>query len=143
MSFLRYWSSGWWAEKLKPNAQAMAAHPRAEGLILLLELAGITLFPIPVALILVALVPAAPHKWLRFAISATGGSLLGSMVLYLIGKLFFQSIGGRLINFYGAQEQWLTITDQFDSHLGITFILLAGLTTGLLRVASLGAGFTG
>ncbi len=142
MSLLRYWNSRWWNERLKPNAQQIAAHPRAEGIILLLEFAGITLFPIPVALLLVAFVPAAPRKWLRFAISATGGSLLGSLVLYLIGSLFFQSIGERLINFYGAQDTWMSISDKFDSHLGITFILVAGLTTGLLRVASLGAGFT-
>jgi membrane protein YqaA with SNARE-associated domain len=142
MSFMRYWSSHWWNEKLKPNAQRIAAHPRAEGIVFLLEFAGITIFPIPVALLLVALVPAAPRKWLRFALSATGGSLLGSFMLYLIGNLFFQSVGERLISFYGAQEAWMNITDKFDSHLGITFILLAGLTTGLMRIASLGAGFT-
>ena len=142
MSLLRYWNSRWWTEKLKPQCQRIAAHPRAEGIVFLLEFAGITLFPIPVALLLVALVPAAPRKWLRFALSATGGSLLGSLSLYLVGNLFFQSSGERLINFYGAQDKWLSIADKFDSHLGITFILLAGLTTGLLRVASLGAGFT-
>jgi membrane protein YqaA with SNARE-associated domain len=142
MSFLRYWNSGWWTEKLKPRSQQIAEHPRAEGIVFILEAAGITIFPIPVALLLVALVPAAPRKWLRFAVSATGGSLLGSLILYLIGNLFFQSIGERLIHFYGAQDKWLNITDKFDSHLGVTFILLAGMTTGLLRIASLGAGFT-
>ncbi len=142
MAIKRFWSSNWWTEKLKPNAERIAEHPRAEGFVFLLELAGITLFPIPVALMLVALVSAAPRKWLRFAISATLGSTIGSMILYIIGFAFFQSMGDRLISLYGAQENWSGLVEKFDSHLGIGFILLAGMTTGLLRVASLGAGLT-
>jgi membrane protein YqaA with SNARE-associated domain len=142
MGIRRLWSSNWWVEKVKPNAERIAEHPRAEGIIALLELASVTLFPIPVALTLVALVTAAPRKWLRFSISTTLGSTLGSAVLYVIGTAFFQTLGQRLINFYGAQESWNGIVDKFDSHLGIGFVLLAGLTTGLLRIACLGAGLT-
>jgi membrane protein YqaA with SNARE-associated domain len=142
MAIKRFWSSNWWTEKLKPNAERIAEHPRAEGIVCLLELAAITLFPIPVALMLVALVTAAPLKWLRFAISATLGSTIGSMVLYVIGFAFFQAIGERLISLYGAQESWSGLVEKFDSNFGIGFVLLAGLTTGLFRVASLGAGLS-
>lgn len=142
MAIRQFWSSKWWAEKLKPNAERIAEHPRAEGIVGLLELIGLALFPIPVALLLVALVTAAPRKWLRFAISATFGSTLGSAILYVIGMAFFQSIGERLIAFYGSQESWQGIVEKFDGHYGIGFILLAGLTTGLMRIASLGAGLT-
>lgn len=143
MAITRYWSSRWWTETLKPRAQQIAAHPRAEGFVFIFELAGITLFPIPVALILMALVTAAPRKWLRFALSASLGSILGSIILYLIGSLFFQSIGEKLIHLYGASERWMSLTDKFDGHFGITFILIAGMTTGLMRIACLAAGFTG
>jgi membrane protein YqaA with SNARE-associated domain len=142
MAIRRYWSSNWWAEKIKPNAERIAEHPRAEGIVGLLELTAVTLFPIPVALMLVALVTAAPRKWLRFAISATFGSTLGSAILYTIGMAFFQSLGAWLIDLYGAQESWNGIVEKFDSYFGIGFILLAGLTTGLLRIACLGAGLT-
>jgi membrane protein YqaA with SNARE-associated domain len=142
MAIKRFWSSNWWAEKIKPNAERIAEHPRAEGIVCLLELAAITVFPIPVALMLVALVGAAPPKWLRFAVSATLGSTIGSMVLYVVGFAFFQSIGERLISLYGAQESWSGLVEKFDSHFGIGFVLLAGLTTGLFRIASLGAGLS-
>jgi membrane protein YqaA with SNARE-associated domain len=142
MAIRRLWSSNWWAEKLKPNAERIAEHPRAEGIVGLLELTGLALFPIPVALLLVALVTAAPRKWLRFSISATLGSTLGSAVLYVIGMAFFQSLGERLIAFYGAQESWQGVVEKFDGHFGIGFVLLAGSTTGLLRIASIGAGLT-
>ena len=142
MAIKRFWSSNWWTEKLKPNAERIAEHPRAEGIVALLELAGLTLFPIPVSLMLVALITVAPRKWLRFAFSATIGSTIGSTILYVIGFAFFHSMGERLISIYGAQERWGGIVEKFDSHLGIGFILLAGMTTGLVRVASLGAGFS-
>ncbi|MEW6128418.1 MAG: hypothetical protein AB1757_15370 [Acidobacteriota bacterium] len=143
MAITRYWRSRWWAETLKPKAQQIAAHPRAEGFVFFLELAGITLFPIPVALILVALVTAAPRKWFRFALSASVGSIIGSIILYLIGSLFFQSIGEKLIHLYGASEKWMSLTDKFDGHFGITFILVAGMTTGFMRIACIAAGFSG
>lgn len=143
MAITRFWSSNWWTEKLKPNAERIAEHPRAEAIVALLELASLTLFPIPVALMLVAFVTAKPNKWLRFAVSATIGSTIGSIVLYVIGFAFFHSIGERLISIYGAQERWNSIVENFDSHFGIGFILLAGVTTGLGRVAYLGAGFSG
>jgi membrane protein YqaA with SNARE-associated domain len=143
MAIKRYWSSKWWAETIKPNAQRIAGHPRAEGFVFLLEFAGLTIFPIPVALIMVALITAAPNKWLRFAISATIGSILGSIVLYVIGMAFFQSIGERLIDLYGAQERWSGITEKFEGQWGTGFVLFAGSTTGFVRLASLGAGFTG
>lgn len=142
MAIRRFWSTNWWVEKIKPNAERIAEHPRAEAIVTLLELAGLALFPIPVALMLVALVTAAPRKWLRFSLSATLGSALGATILYIIGMAFFQSLGERLIAIYGAQESWSGIVDKFDSFFGIGFVLLAGLTTGLLRIASLGAGLT-
>lgn len=143
MAIKRFWSSNWWTEKLKPNAERIAEHPRAEGIVFLLELTGLTLLPIPVALMLVALVTAAPRKWLRFAVSATLGSSIGAMILYVIGFAFFHSLGERLISLYGAQESWSGLVERFDSHFGIGFVLLAGMTTGLLRIASVGAGLTG
>lgn len=142
MAIKRFWSSNWWTEKIKPNAERLAEHPRAEGIVALLEFAGLTLLPIPVALLLVALVTAAPRKWFRFAVSATLGSISGSMILYVIGYAFFHSIGEPLISLYGAQESWSGMVERFDSYFGIGFILLAAMTTPLLRIASVGAGLT-
>jgi membrane protein YqaA with SNARE-associated domain len=128
MAITRFWSSNWWTEKIQPNAERIAEHPRAEGIVFLLELTGLTLFPIPVALMLVALVTAAQRKWLRFALSATLGSTIGATILYVIGYAFFQSMGERLLSLYGAQENWSGIVERFDGNFGIGFILGAGLT---------------
>jgi membrane protein YqaA with SNARE-associated domain len=124
------------------NAVRVAEHRWVMGIVFLLEMFGCTIVPIPNALIMVGLVTAAPRKWLKFALSATFGSMAGGFALYLIGRLFFQSVGQPLIAYYGADAHWATIGEWFNSGWGIGFVMFASITTGLFRIASLGAGFT-
>jgi len=112
------------------------------GFVFVLELFGSTVVPLPNALVMVALVTAAPRKWKRFATSATLGSVAGGIALYVIGRLFFQSFGESLITSYGATEGWNGVVEWFSSGWGISFVIFASISTGLFRVASIGAGFT-
>ena len=131
-----------WADKLCQRAQLVADHRSAMGFVFLLELVGTTVIPLPNALVMVALVTAAPRKWIRFATSATFGSVAGGIALYIIGRLFFQSYGESLITSYGATESWNGVIEWFNSGWGISFVIFACISTGLFRVASIGAGFT-
>ncbi|HET9533712.1 MAG TPA: hypothetical protein VFQ92_25400 [Blastocatellia bacterium] len=143
MTIARFWKTKELTQKLRNNASAMAEHRWASGIVFLLELGGCTVLPIPVALILMGLVFAAPRKWLRFGLGATAGSMAGALVLYIIGRGFFYSFGKQLISFYGSEAGWAGVVEWFQSEWGLAFIALAGLTTGLFRVACIGAGFTG
>ena len=143
MEFRKYWNSRWWDERIKPTAQRIANQPRAEVLLFLIELVALLLLPIPVVLILVALVTAAPQKWWRFALSASAGSTLASLFLFLIGRAFFASFGERLLSLYSLQSGWTQVLSQFDGTAGVSIVLFAGLTSGLTRVVCLAAGFTG
>jgi membrane protein YqaA with SNARE-associated domain len=131
-----------WTDKIFRNTERIAEHRWAEGIVLLMELIGCTIFPLPNALIMVALVTAAPRKWLRFALGATAGDLIGGAVLYAASRLFFQSYGMQLISFYQLTEKWASVVEWFQTGWGIAFIFLACITTGLFRVAGLAAGFT-
>lgn len=142
MSFVERIGPRRWADRFISNTVMIAEHRFALGMVFLLELAGCTIAPIPNALIMVGLVTAAPRKWLRFALAATVGSIVGGVGLYLIGRLFFQSLGQPLISFYGADTQWASIAEWFNSGWGIFFVMFASVTTGLFRIASIGAGFT-
>ena len=136
------WSPRWWAEKIRSNAVLIAQHRWAVAFVFLLELAGCTILPIPIALIMVALITATPQKWLKFALSATLGSTTGGLLLYAIGRLFFSSVGERLVLYYDGGQRWAEVVGWFNSEWGLIFIILAGVTTGLFRFACLGAGFT-
>lgn len=129
-------------QRILQNAERIAHHKYALGAVFLLELAGSTIIPLPMALIMVALVSAAPKKWARFAAGATLGSVAGGLVLYVIGRAFFSTAGQSLINYYGSEEGWTRVVGWFHSEWGLALVVLAGVTTGLFRVASLAAGFT-
>jgi membrane protein YqaA with SNARE-associated domain len=131
-----------WAAILCRKAERMANHRSAMGFVFLLELVGSTIIPLPNALVMVALVTSAPRKWVRFGLSATFGSIAGGIALYIIGRLFFQSYGESLVAYYGATEGWAGAVEWFNSGWGISFVIFACLSTGLFRVASIGAGFT-
>jgi membrane protein YqaA with SNARE-associated domain len=129
--------------KILGNAERFANHRYATQIIFLLEFAGCTVIPLPVTLIVLALVTSAPARWLRFAIGAALGSTAGATLLYAIGLACFGSVGEWLIGFYGAEARWENIMGWFHGGWGVAFMFVAGVTTGFFRFASRGAGFTG
>lgn len=143
MAIGQFWNRKQLTEKLRHNAGAIAEHKWSTLIVILLELAGCTILPLPVALVLMGLVLAAPRKWAGFALGATAGSIAGAFALYIIGRGFFYSFGHRLISFYGSEARWAGVVEWYQGEWGFAFIALAGVTTGLFRIASLGAGFTG
>jgi len=142
MRFIRKINPKRWAEYTRRNARRLAEHGSASSCIFLLELIGCTVVPLPNSLILVAMVTAAPRKWLSFAISATAGSATGGILLYLVSRLLFESWGQGLIAFYGATDRWNEVVLWVQSGWGIGIIFIAAMTTGFFRLASLAAGFT-
>lgn len=140
--FIRKLNPKPWAEYTRRNATRLAEHRLASSYVFLLELICCTVVPLPNSLILVAMVTAAPRKWLRFAMSATAGSLTGGLLLYGVSRLLFESWGERLIAFYGATERWNEVILWVQSGWGIGMVSVAAMTTGFFRLASLAAGFT-
>ncbi|HJQ26308.1 MAG TPA: hypothetical protein VKA60_20510 [Blastocatellia bacterium] len=131
-----------WAEKIRRHAERVAEHRSASSVVFLVELIACTVVPLPNALILVAMVTAAPRKWLRFALNATAGSLVGGLLLYAVSRLLFESLGQRLIAFYGVTERWQEAVAWVQGGWGLAIIFVAAMTTGFFRLTSLAAGFT-
>jgi membrane protein YqaA with SNARE-associated domain len=142
MRFIRRINPRRWAERIRRHAVRVAEHRSATSCVFLLEVICCTVVPLPNALILVAMVTAAPRKWLRFAMSATAGSLTGGLLLYAVSRLLFESWGERLIAYYGATGRWNDFIVWFQSGWGLGIIFIAAMTTGFFRLASLAAGFT-
>ena len=114
------------------NAERVARHRWAVAIIFVLELAGCTVFPLPVALMLVAFVTAAPQKWAKFALGATAGSLVGGIALYIAGLAFFSSIGEPLIAYYGSEARWAGVVNWFNGDWG-SVRMLAGVRRAFPR----------
>jgi membrane protein YqaA with SNARE-associated domain len=132
-----------WAEKALANAERMAHLRSALVTVAGLELIACLLVPLPIALLIMALVTAAPRRWLRFAMSALVGSLTGGVALYIIGAAFWSAAGDRLIRYYRAETMWSSVSDWMTSPGGSALLALACVSTGLLRIACLAAGLAG
>ncbi|MFL6274927.1 MAG: YqaA family protein [Blastocatellia bacterium] len=142
MQFIHRVNPKRWAEQIRRNARRVAEHRSAPAVVFLLELIACAFVPLPNALIMVAMVTAAPRKWLRFAASAAAGSLVAGLLLYVVSRLLFESWGQRLLAFYGATERWHEVVAWVQSGWGLGIVFVAAMTTGFFRLTSLAAGFT-
>jgi len=84
-------------------------------------------FPIPPDILLIPLCLSKPRRAFWYAGLCTVASVLGGMLGYLIGRVFFESIGGPIVDFYG-------LTEGFD-RVGALYAAWAALAVA-------GAGFT-
>lgn len=99
------------------------------------------IFPIPPDILLVPMVLALPHKAFRIALVTTVASLIGGVIGYYIGSVFFNLIGERLLEFYGFQGAFLKIQADIQKW-GFWIISLKGLMPIPFKVVSLCAGMT-
>lgn len=129
-----------WAEKALKTTQSVANTPTALCIVFLTELTGCTLIPMPIELVLAALVTTVPKRWTKFAVSAALGSTVGGIVLYLVGRLLFESLGIHIVSMCGAGPQWDRVQSALNGGWGVPFLFVAYSTSGLFRIASIGAG---
>ncbi len=89
--------------------------------------------------LLALMASAVPNKWLRATLIATLAATLGAITGYLVGALMFDSIGERLIEWYGLQSEaayasellgrsvfWVTLIVAFTPFPDKVFVILAG-----------------
>ena len=81
-----------------------AAHPHAQWWLALFASVESSFFPIPPHPLLGLMCLAEPKKAIRFALIATGASVLGGMLGYAIGALLYDSIGLWLITKLGYAD---------------------------------------
>ena len=125
---LYHWTLGW------------ASHPYALYALFILALLESSVFPIPPDILLIAMTVANPFHWLRFAFLATTASVLGGVLGYGIGFLFYEVIGRAVIEFYHASELVDAIGIRYSAYAFIT-IFTAAFTPIPYKVITISAGF--
>jgi membrane protein YqaA with SNARE-associated domain len=98
-TFARFWR--WFEER--------SHSPYAAWWLGALAFAESSFFPIPPDILLVAMLSGKATRWVRLALITTAGSLLGALVGYGIGLLFFDTLGAPLVSFYGLTEQFARV----------------------------------
>lgn len=111
------------------------------GLVALFVIAFVesSFFPIPPDVFLIALCIAASRKWFKYAAICAVGSVLGGAFGYGLGLWFMDSVGLRIMEFYGFQEKYQIIQNLYQKY-DVWAVGAAGFTPLPYKVFTLTAG---
>ena len=82
----------------------LAGHKRSKSILGFISFIESFIFPIPPDVLIIPMTIARKHEWIRIALIATIGSVLGACLGYLIGYVFFNEIGLKIFEIYGREN---------------------------------------
>ena len=101
------------------------------------------IFPIPPDILIIPMTIAKRHEWIKIALIATIGSVLGACLGYFIGYVFYNDIGIKIFEFYGVDPYFWK--DKVSSDGGIiawiTLLAIAGFTPVPFKLLTITSGF--
>lgn len=126
--------------RLKAWVESFAQKPYAMAALFLIAFIESSFFPIPPDVLLIALGILRPRRALLYAAVCTGGSVVGALFGYYIGYALFESIGQRIVDFYGLHDKFDMVLQLYRENAWTT-IILAGFTPIPFKVFTIAAGF--
>ena len=121
----------------------LAGHKSSKYYLAIVSFVESSFFPIPPDVMVIPMVIAKKTDFKKIFLITTIFSVLGGMLGYVIGALFFE-FGSQIMNFYGYEDKLYKIkeslirTDSFYAWLGILF--LAGFTPLPYKVFTIASG---
>ena len=102
------------------------------------------IFPIPPDVLIIPMTIAKKQEWLKIALIATIGSVLGACLGYFIGYVFFNEIGIKIFELYGVDNTSF-LKDKVSSDGGViawmTLLAIAGFTPVPFKLLTITSGF--
>jgi len=90
--------------------------PAGIWVLFLIAFAESSFFPIPPDVFLIALCISLPTKSFRYAAICAVGSVLGGMLGYGLGFAFMDTVGVRILDWYGLQEKYLVVQGLYQKY---------------------------
>ena len=101
------------------------------------------IFPIPPDVIIIPMTIAKRKQWIKIALIATIGSVLGACLGYFIGYVFFNEIGIKIFEFYGVDPSfWKNkVSSEGGVFAWITLLAIAGFSPVPFKLLTISSGF--
>jgi len=116
-----------------------AESPYALLILALVAFAESSFFPIPQEALMIPMIVAAPHRAWLVAGVATIASLAGAMLGYMIGYLFYDTVGIQLLEFYGKADRYEEFHALYDTH-GSLAVAIGAITPFPFKVTTIISG---
>ena len=101
-------------------------------------------FPIPPDVLIIPMTIAKKKEWIKIALIATIGSVLGACLGYMIGYVFFNEIGIKIFELYGVDNTSF-LKDKMSSEGGtiawMTLLAIAGFSPVPFKLLTITSGF--
>ena len=122
----------------------LAGHKRSKSFLGFISFIESFIFPIPPDVLIIPMTIARKHEWIRIALIATIGSVLGACLGYFIGYVFFNEIGLKIFEIYGVDDTSF-LKDKVSSDGGviawITLLAIAGFSPVPFKLLTITSGF--
>ena len=101
------------------------------------------IFPIPPDVIIIPMTIAKRKQWIKIALIATIGSVLGACLGYFIGYVFFNEIGIKIFEFYGVDPSfWKNkVSSEGGVFAWIALLAIAGFSPVPFKLLTISSGF--
>lgn len=119
----------------------IAAHRHARLGLFGLAFAESSVFPLPPDLVLIPMCIAERKKAFLYAAICTAGSVFGGIFAYCVGFFLYDTIGVRILDFYGYQEQFAKFQGLYNEW-GAWIVLAGGFTPIPYKLITIASGVT-
>ena len=121
----------------------LAGHKKSKFFLGFISFIESFVFPIPPDVIIIPMTIAKRHEWIKIALIATVGSVLGACLGYFIGYVFFNEIGIKIFEFYGVDPSFWK--NKISSEGGViawmTLLAIAGFSPVPFKLLTISSGF--
>ena len=102
-----------WIRQIYDRSLLWVQSPSGVWALFLIAVAESSFFPIPPDVFLMILCIAAPSKSFRYAAICAAGSVLGGVIGYGLGMGFMDTIGVKILEWYGLHDKYETVQDLY------------------------------
>tara|TARA_Y100000590_G_scaffold433506_1_gene550643 strand:- start:366 stop:974 length:609 start_codon:yes stop_codon:yes gene_type:complete len=122
----------------------LAGHNKSKSILGFVSFIESFIFPIPPDVLIIPMTIAKRQEWIKIALIATVGSVLGACLGYLIGYIFFNEIGIKIFEIYGVDNTSF-LKDKMSSEGGvfawIILLAIAGFSPVPFKLLTITSGF--
>ena len=116
-----------------------ASTPDAVWALAVISFVESSIFPIPPDILLIPMIIAAPDQAWLLATVATASSVAGGFLGYAIGHYAFETVGRRILRFYGILDKYVAL-EKLYRRWGVWVIIVKGMTPIPYKVVTIASG---
>ena len=131
-------------KKIYDKCVEWAGHRFANPILAFIAFLESFIFPIPTDAMLIPMIIAKRNQFLKISSIAIIFSVLGAMIGYLIGYTFFNEVGIKIFEIFGAENANIfkeKLASETGLLSGIIILFIAGFTPLPFKIITISAGF--